>query len=274
MGFAGGYLPGALDNYVQARTITSRFGLRGNMRRFTSMLMATSSLVAFAVEARAADIPRPMVMKAPIVAPMRPILTGCYLGPNIGYGRSRNDYSPDLTALFFAADAPGQTINGIVGGGQVGCDYQFSDPFVIGIQGMFDATGMSGTGDPYVGGKNLKTSVPWLATLTGRVGYAFQPNLLAYVKGGAAWARTNFDFTVGGAPNGTGNITRTGWTVGGGLEWMFVPNWSLFVEYSHLGFANQLETFQFPFPQTFNMNFKQDIDLVQVGANYRFNWWR
>lgn len=172
------------------------------------------------------------------------------------------------------AEAPDQTIDGIVGGGQAGCDYQL-DPFVIGIQGMFDGTGMSGTGDPYTLGKTLKTNVPWFATLTGRVGYAFQPNLLLYVKGGAAWARTDFDFRVVGVPNGNGNVTRSGWTFGGGLEWMFAPSWSLFLEYSHLDFANRLETFgNVPGIGSINMNFKQDIDLVQLGVNYRFNWGR
>lgn len=214
-----------------------------------------------------------MATKAPVVAPMRPVWTGCYLGPNIGYGRARNAYSPDPTALFLPAEAPDQTINGIVGGGQIGCDYQF-DPFVVGIQGMYDWTGMSGTGDPYTLGKTLKASVPWFATLTGRVGYAFQPNLLIYLKGGAAWARTNFDFFNLGTPAGSAAFTRGGWTVGGGLEWMFAPSWSLFLEYSHLGFGNRLETFtNINGLTSFNMNFKQDIDLVQVGVNYHFNWW-
>lgn len=90
--------------------------------------------------------------------------------------------TPPLPVLF-AAEAPDQTVDGIVGGGQVGCDLQF-DPFVVGIQGMFDGTGMKGTGDPYTGGKDLRIRVPWLATLTGRVGVAVQNNLLLYVKGG------------------------------------------------------------------------------------------
>jgi outer membrane immunogenic protein len=244
------------------------------MRRFTSMLMATSSLMVFAAEVRAADLPRAMPAKAPVAALVRTTWTGCYLGGNIGYGRARNAYSPDPTAVFLPAEAPDQTINGAVGGGQAGCDYQF-DPFVIGIQGMFDGTGMSGTGDPYTSGKTLKTNVPWFATLTGRVGYAFQPNLLLYVKGGAAWARTDFDFRVVGAPNGNGDVTRSGWTFGGGLEWMFAPSWSLFLEYSHLNFANRLETFgNVPGIGSINMNFKQNIDLVQLGVNYRVNWWR
>lgn len=228
----------------------------------------------FATEGLAADIVRPMATKAPLAAPVRATWTGCYIGANVGFGRSHNTYSPDPAAVFLPAEAPGQTINGVVGGGQVGCDYQF-DPFVVGIQGMGDWTSMSGTGDPYTLGKTLKASVPWLATLTGRAGYAVQPNLLVYVKGGAAWARTDFDFKNGGVTNGNASVTRTGWTVGGGFEWMFMSNWSVFVEYDHLDFGNRLEQFSnIGGIAALNMNYKQTIDMGLIGVNYRFNFAR
>jgi outer membrane immunogenic protein len=238
------------------------------MRRLLPILLATTGLSALALEAEAADLRRPMPTKAPVAAVSYATWTGCYVGANIGYGRTRNEYAP--VAGFLAADAPDQTVDGIVGGGQVGCDYQF-DPFVVGVQGMFGGTGMSGTGDPYIIGKNLHISVPWLATLTGRVGVPFQNNnLLLYVKGGAAWARTKFEFFQGPLI-ASGNITRTGWTVGAGLEWKFAANWSAFAEYGHLGFGSRNETFTFVgSTQTFPMSVKQNIDLVLVGINYRF----
>ena len=209
-----------------------------------------------------------MPTKAPVAAISYASWTGCYVGANVGYGRTRNEYAP--VAGFLAADPPDQTVDGVVGGGQVGCDYQF-DPFVVGVQGMFDGAGMSGTGDPYTIGKNLRIRVPWLATLTGRVGVPFQNNnLLLYVKGGGAWARTNFEFFQGPLI-ASGHITRTGWTVGAGLEWKFATNWSAFVEYGHVTFGNRNETFTFVGgTQTFPMAVKERIDLVLVGINYRF----
>ena len=78
-----------------------------------------------------------MPTKAPVAAPIRPVWTGCYVGGNIGYGRARHTYGLDPVNPFITA--PDQTVAGVVGGGQLGCDYQF-DPFVVGIQGMFDAT--------------------------------------------------------------------------------------------------------------------------------------
>ena len=29
------------------------------------------------------------------------------------------------------------------------------------------------------------------------------------------------------------------WTVGGGVEWMFVPHWSLFAEFNYMGFGTR-----------------------------------
>ncbi len=205
---------------------------------------------------------------------MHPNWTGCYIGGNVGYGRARNEYGIDPAGPALAI--PDQTLNGIVGGGQIGCDYQF-DPFVVGIQGTFDWTSMDGTGDPFLFSKSnpgtVKAQVPWIATLTGRVGYAFQPSLLVYVKGGAAWARTELNMFTNSGLFANADVTRTGWTVGGGLEWMFAPNWSVFVEYNHLDFDNRSLTFTSVGGATFPIKFGQNIDLVQLGVNYRFNWW-
>jgi outer membrane immunogenic protein len=240
------------------------------MRRLLPILLATTSLSALAVEAEAADLRQPMPTKAPVAAVSYASWTGCYVGGNVGYGRARNKHAFDPNANLLAAHAPNQTVDDIVGGGQVGCDYQF-DPFVVGIQGMLDGSGMSGTGDPYIGGKNLRIKVPWLATLTGRLGVVVQNNVLLYAKGGAAWAHTKFDFLTNGQLSAKGDITRSGWTVGAGVEWRFAPNWSVFVEYGHLRFGNRRETFAFvPTGTPFPMFVKQDIDLILVGFNYRF----
>ena len=38
-------------------------------------------------------------------------------------------------------------------------------------------------------------------------------------------------------------MTCTGWTVGGGAEWMFAPHWSVFAEYNFMGFGTRSEAF-------------------------------
>ena len=89
---------------------------------------------------------------------------------------------------------------------------------------------------------NEKT-VDWLGTLRGRAGYLVTPELLGYATGGfayggvtahtlAAQAATS-DVLPLQSSNAIGHIynVRFGWTVGGGIEWMFAPNTSLKAEY-------------------------------------------
>ena len=81
----------------------------------------------------------------------------------------------------------------------------------------------------------------------------------------------------------TVNDTRTGWTVGGGIEWAFfpsAPNWSVFVEFNHYDFGNK--TFAsgnvggftlvggalVPQSQTFSSDMR--VETVKIGINYRF----
>jgi hypothetical protein len=90
----------------------------------------------------------------------------------------------------------------------------------------------------------VNTSIPWLATVTGRIGFTASPAVLLYAKGGGAWVRDNYTLTVvGGTTLATANSTSSGWTVGGGVEWWFPGNWSAFAEYNYLDFGTPGVTF-------------------------------
>ena len=82
--------------------------------------------------------------------------------------------------------------------------------------------------------------------------------------------------------------TRTGWTVGAGVEWAFAPNWSFFVQgdYYDLG-KNATETFNNFFAvenasvlAPFTINTHTTYEDIKLGVNFRFGkwslhqWWR
>ena len=156
------------------------------------LLVSTFTLAAFAALAAAPAVAADMPVKAVRAPPPAPVMltwTGCYIGANIGYGFGKKDWSDPEVGL----PAGSHDINGVVGGGQVGCDYQVG-AWVFGIQGLFDGANLKGNHrNPidYSGQDDFieHTKVSWFATLTGRLGYAVQPALLLYVKGGAAWVR-------------------------------------------------------------------------------------
>jgi outer membrane immunogenic protein len=228
--------------------------------------------------AAAADMP----LKAPTAAPMLvptavPSWAGCYIGGNIGGGWALKDWAnPSELADTGTGDRGTAALGGFVGGGQIGCDYQFAGYWVIGIQGMFDGADLSGTvSDTFDSDFQLSSRIDWFGTVTARLGYALVPTGLLYVKGGIAWDRDRhsvFD-QVSGVTIESANTTRTGWTAGVGFEYMFLSNWSAFVEYDYIGFGTKTLSFTAPegsFSETWDI--RQNVQAVLVGLNFRFNF--
>jgi len=234
-------------------------------------LIALAAMALIAGHASAADLPR----KAPAYAPPAPppvTWTGCYIGANVGEIWSQGD------ANFAFGTARSNDNSGFAGGGQIGCDYQFSGGWVIGIRNMFDGTTLKrdrNLFDPNTGATgtlNFKTQ--WFDTLTGRFGYAFAPDWLIYGQGGVAWAQAKADLTFDGVTFGNLSNTRTGWTAGGGVEWMFAPNWSAFLEGNYMDFGNNDHSVVTPLacPAGCDFSTHAKAATVLVGVNYRFSW--
>lgn len=123
--------------------------------------------------------------------------------------------------------------SGVIAGGQIGYNAQFGK-LVLGIEAALSGTGLSDRADSVVAGVTFGTSVDWIGTVTGRVGYAGD-HWLAYAKGG--WAIASLELT-GNNPNIPDSFslseTANGWTAGAGIEWKLAPNMSLALEYSFI----------------------------------------
>jgi outer membrane immunogenic protein len=196
--------------------------------------------------------------------------TACYLGGNVGGAWGRNDITipnlataaliPASEVTFSVPPVSGHT-SGFVGGGQVGCDYQFAPNWVIGVEGSGSAADITGdvspppVSFPIPGGggvaqitSTFHAKTEWLASATGRLGWAAGPWLI-YGKGGAAWAGNRYAAeTPIFQENLAARETRTGWTVGGGVEWAFFNNWSAKLEYDFYNFGARNVTLTGFFP--------------------------
>jgi outer membrane immunogenic protein len=127
---------------------------------------------------------------------------------------------------------------------------------VAGFEGDFDGASINGTDT--LGVVGVKTDE--LASIRGRLGYSFVPNVLAYGTAGVGFGHTQFTWLDGLAPNES--IWQTGWVAGGGLEYKFTPNWILRAEYLHYGFdSGSTNSFS---------TIKNDLDVVRGGVSYKF----
>src|SRR5258708_3728085 len=224
--------------YTMAHRITP--GKDGTMKKM--LLTATALTAVVSGTAMAADMrpPRaaPVYTKAP---PMMPVFTwtGCYVGGNGGGLFAKKDWT---SSAGFAESSV--NINSWLAGAQVGCNYQ-TGPVVFGVQGDFDWTNANGSAnDSTFPGFAVsdQTNVKSLASVTGRIGYAWD-RFLIYGKGGGAWVKDDFSAVSSAGFASSASETRTGWTAGAGGEYAFTDFLTGFVEYDFYDFGTKTDAF-------------------------------
>jgi outer membrane immunogenic protein len=235
------------------------------MRYIERVVFAATAAFGIVSTASAADMPRP-ISKAPALIPAPvPSWTGCYVGGNLGAGWGRAQVTDESTGAGVSG-----TNSGFVGGGQIGCDYQFSGGFVIGVRDMFDGANLSSgtsftTGS--LAGSTANSNTQWFNTLTARIGYVVMPSTLVYLQGGGAWTRTTQSITSpAGVQIGQFANNKGGYDVGFGVEYMFSPHWTTFLEYNYMDFGRSSGTTTTGIP----VSAKHDKQTFVVGVNYRF----
>ena len=274
------------------------------MKRFW---LATVAIIALSGgSALAADMP---VKAAPIVCPACN-WSGFYIGGNVG-GSIGHDATTDAISLIppganaagvtnpISSTAYPQSLSGFVGGGQAGFNWQVGK-FVVGAEADWD---WSGQRDNLLVQNWISSTVVvapsryvltdehklnWLATVRARLGWANGYSLW-YVTGGAAWGglQSNYTFVDGGsnvfatapASASFGTSTKSGWTVGGGVEtslaWMGANHWSVKMEYLYVDLGNRLDSFTVPVARggaayTISSSTAIRDHIVRLGLNYRF----
>ena len=240
---------------------------------------------------------------APAVAPMykAPAMmmppaswTGFYIGGDIGgaWSHSSGSWTGLPSAAAFGVNPTSGSLDGssFLGGVHAGYDYQFAPSWVFGVEGDWTWThdhGSNtgawtafGTGAAIPGAATtMNSTVDWLASLRGRLGYLVTPNVLAYATGGVAWGDIHYSATASNPTSGylastAFNNTSDGFVVGGGLEWALTHNWSLRAEYLfyHLNSAAgaTITPAAFPaFPSSFSWS-RTNVDVARAGLSYKF----
>jgi len=229
----------------------------------------------------------------PVKAPYqgRSSWTGCSFGGELG-GLWHSARLTDPVALVQdSIGGPGTTIGttttgidstGPMIGGQVGCDYQFPSNWVLGIEGA--VAGATNKTTPTFALQNpgdlesIVVRTDLISSVTGRLGYAVD-NWLLYARGGVAWAGNRYSIT--GIFTDTpfdfeGLDTRTGWTMGAGVEWAFAQDWSARLEYDYYDFGthmvNMIDAGNAPMGNP--LGIKQTAQTVKLGVNFHVWAWQ
>lgn len=207
--------------------------------------------------------------------------------------------------------------NGFIGGAQIGFNYQINNKWVVGIETDFAGANISGSktvssvatsplGSGLITPFNVASfnsgeqRLDSLGTVRARLGYAQFDRLLIYSTGGLAYGHATsatsisqncVPISAGSCGTGVGiqfsptagsaSGTLVGWTLGGGLEWAFAPNWSTKLEYLYYDLGrlsyslnpiiSTVPTATGPFA-TVGVNPTAEFkgNIVRVGANYKF----
>ncbi len=209
--------------------------------------------------------------------------TGVYIGANIGSGRMNTDqFGPDQYQGSTAIDAiniDSGTATDLIGGFQAGYDKQFGK-YVLGVQAMLDLSNIdTPTQYPDFPDEHLNSTLKSVGTLTGRVGYLYEPELLLYAKGGLAFAKVKHtdNYQVDVDPfYGESTNTQSGFTIGAGFEYELNAHMSILAEYNHLDFGKKTTSLNYTGTgiwwdsTSWKYEYKHHLDSVLVGVNYRF----
>jgi outer membrane immunogenic protein len=239
----------------------------------TTFLLAGAALIVAAGTATAADMPTKMPIKAP--PPVSYDWTGFYVGGYYGTGLQETKAHTDPPGTGGTrAGVVDINSQGLTVGGTVGYNWQFAPSWLFGLEGDIGWLNLDRTFKEWDDVILAGSKTDWYGTARARFGYVTGPSLL-YVTGGAAFVHVTDTFG-GGAPGvlATANTsTRTGWTVGGGIETKLSRNWTttteyLFIDAGSTNFAS--DPFGIATPTTFDHTYH----VIKTGLNYKFdgNW--
>ncbi|RTL49748.1 MAG: porin family protein [Bradyrhizobiaceae bacterium] len=209
--------------------------------------------------------------------------TGFYVGGNAGYSWGHASTTVQDSGLSDFNNPTGtftskQNVDGFIGGGQFGYNWQAGPAWVYGFETDFQGSAEKGSsfGCDTEGCQTHSTKLSWFGTTRIRLGALVTPTTLVYATGGFAYGELKTSFAYG--PGFFDNFTvsnsqvKFGTAFGAGIESAIgLSNWTWKVEYLHLDFGSMSgSTFESSTGNTLNWNAKFSDDIVRGGINYRF----
>ena len=207
--------------------------MRTRLNQAWVLAAVLSASAAASIPVAAADLPPSPLPPSYDATPLPPqdVFEGWWLGGTLGGATVSYDLAPE---------GGGANTEGVVGGLVGGYSWQ-TGPLVLGVEGDIMAADVSGNGQFNSGLNQVSPSIDAMADLRLRAGVTVMPQVLLFATFGGAWA--NADLPVSGIGGGSGSTDFFGWSVGGGAEVAFNPNWAARFDYQFTDFNAETVTY-------------------------------
>jgi outer membrane immunogenic protein len=194
------------------------------------------------------------------------------------------------------------SMNGVVGGGQIGYNWQMQR-MVVGLEADIQGADEKGsrsftcpttcspgtflgiilpngtllfTPGPAVPA-TMSQKIDWFGTVRARAGALVDPKVLVYATGGLAYGEVKASEAIGVVPAAfSSTSTNIGWTVGVGVEGALGGNWTAKLEYLYVDLGkvsgNYLTSFAAFGSGFLNGSYSSRItdNVLRVGVDYKF----
>jgi outer membrane immunogenic protein len=288
--------------------------------RFLAPILTAALAANFATSANAADLPYKARPSVPPVYSWTGFYGGVNVGGGIGVDSNNQSATFNSIALGVNGLLTGGTnslaLTGWVAGAQAGFNWQVAPMLVLGVEGDYDWTSQKGSinnSTPpsavlgfFGAGANgfgyslvTQQKLTEIATARVRAGVLIHDSLW-YLTGGAAWGTVKNNYTFTGSANPvifpaalqpgpflatTGNFSnsKTGWTIGTGVETRLGGGWSAKLEYLYIDLGNVTDVLPIPINPAFGAAFVNGggagmtstlhvtDNIIRAGLNYTFN---
>lgn len=229
-----------------------------------------SAYIATLVLARpvaAADIAGKIPLKAPPAA-FAYDWNGAYFGGHLGYSRGH------VTDTVFdpSPSAADNSFGSLYGGIQAGYNYVLPSHLLLGVEADMSFPNFledgTTTSRMTAQGTQVSEQIDFVATLRGRIGYAFDRWML-FGTGGFAWSQARLIETPGVSQDADKvTPTRTGWVTGAGAEFAITPDWTAQLEYLY----DRLDSTHGSFPSGTGYESTINLHMVRFGLNHPLRW--
>src|SRR5262249_1059562 len=164
--------------------------------------------------------------------------TGFYVGGHVGYSRGNARVTPgdDDSANFRSS------FGSLTGGVQGGYNYVLPSRFLLGVEADMSFLNWLAADDVAwtrtTPDTDMAEKIDYMATLRGRLGYAFD-HWMVYATGGFAWSLGRFLQTPGAVDDVDKALhLHRGWVAGAGAEVAIAANWIARLEYLFRNFGH------------------------------------